>query len=90
MASKGGKKEKRTRENRSEKTPFPKDPFFRTRGEGGGFGASVYPPPPRENITKIIRPEYVCVIFSADCKRGRKKGAARKLSKNVEKLFDTF
>ena len=27
---------------------------------------------------------------SADCKRGRKKGAARKLSKSVEKLFDTF
>ena len=26
----------------------------------------------------------------ADCKRGRKKGAARKLSKSVEKLFDTF
>ena len=27
---------------------------------------------------------------SADCKRGRKIGAARKLSKSVEKLFDTF
>ena len=27
---------------------------------------------------------------SADCKRGRKKGAVRKLSKSVEKLFDTF
>ena len=23
----------------------------------------AYPPPPRENITKIIRPEYFCVIF---------------------------
>ena len=30
------------------------------------------------------------MAFSADCKRGRKKGAARKLSKSVEKLFDTF
>ena len=29
-------------------------------------------------------------LLSADCKRGRKKGAARKLSKSVEKLFDTF
>ena len=29
-------------------------------------------------------------LVSADCKRGRKKGAARKLSKSVEKLFDTF
>ena len=29
-------------------------------------------------------------ILSADCKRGRKKGAARKMSKSVEKLFDTF
>ena len=29
-------------------------------------------------------------IFSADCKRGRKKGAARKWSKSFEKLFDTF
>ena len=28
--------------------------------------------------------------LSTDCKRGRKKGAARKLSKSVEKLFDTF
>ena len=27
---------------------------------------------------------------SADCKRGQTKGAARKLSKSVEKLFDTF
>ena len=24
---------------------------------------STLPPPPRENITKIIRPEYFCVIF---------------------------
>ena len=30
------------------------------------------------------------MYMSADCKRGRKKGAARKLSKSVEKLFDTF
>ena len=29
-------------------------------------------------------------LLSADCKRGRKKGAARKLSKSVEKLFHAF
>ena len=27
---------------------------------------------------------------SADCKRGQKKGAARKLSKNILTLFDDF
>ena len=37
-----------------------------------------------------VRLSAGCHCSSADCKRGRKKGAARKMSKSVEKLFDTF
>ena len=45
----------------------------------------------QNNHPAEVRSEFSLRFFlSADCKRGRKKGAARKLSKSVEKLFDTF
>ena len=43
-----------------------------------------------QKVKRIRRFSAFFGLLSADCKRGRKKGAARKLSKNFLTLFDDF